>query len=98
MSPAGRGTSRGMTHSAALVSSSAHEFGGDRSLALAREGYQFWSNLRQREGKEIVRARFLNERVTCIRGAEAARFFYEEPGLERSTALPGPIVGSLFGR
>lgn len=87
-----------MTHSAALVSSSAREFGGDRSLALAREGYQFWSNLRQREGSEIVRARLLNERVTCIRGAEAARFFYEEPGLERSSALPGPIVGSLFGR
>lgn len=87
-----------MTPLAGLVSSSRHTFGGDRSLALRSEGYQFWSNLRESQGSEIVRARLLHERVTCIRGAEAARFFYEEPRLKRSSALPGPIVRSLFGR
>lgn len=88
-----------MTSSPALVSSPVHaSWGVDASLALMRQGYQFWENLRLRHGSEIVRARLLHERITCVRGGEAARFFYEEARLERSAALPAPILGSLFGR
>ena len=72
-------------------------FGPDKWLALMRDGYQFWQNLRDERGSEVVRARLLHERATCITGGDAATFFYEEPRLERSSALPAPIVGTLFG-
>ncbi|KQV75704.1 hypothetical protein ASC61_12210 [Aeromicrobium sp. Root344] len=85
-----------MAASTALASR-ALAFGPDKSLALLRDGYQFWQNLRDQRGSDVVRARLLHERATCIRGGDAARFFYEEPRLERSSALPAPIVGTLFG-
>jgi fatty-acid peroxygenase len=86
-----------MTTARALQPSE-RSFGKDQTLTVLREGYQFWSNQRKRHGRDAVRARVAGERMTCLRGADAARFFYEEPTLARSSALPPPIVGSLFGR
>lgn len=72
-------------------------FGSDRTLSLLRHGYRFWEVMRERLGSEIVRARFAHERVTAVRGSAAAEFFYEQPGTERSSALPTVLVGPLFG-
>lgn len=74
------------------------QFGTDQSLGLLRHGYQFWELLRARRAQEVVQARLLHERVTVVRGAEAATFFYEEPDTERSSALPKSLVGPLFGQ
>lgn len=86
-------STQGMTGTATAPPS----FGRDRSLGLLRRGYTFWQDERERQGTEIVQARLLHERVTVVRGAEAARFFYGEPRLARSSALPTAPVGPLFG-
>ncbi|AWB91097.1 cytochrome P450 [Aeromicrobium chenweiae] len=70
----------------------------DQSLVLLRNGYRFWETMRRRAGSEIVQTRLLHERVTAIRGASAAQFFYECPDTERSSALPTALVGPLFGK
>jgi fatty-acid peroxygenase len=66
-------------------------------LGLLWHGYCHWELIRQQTGSEIVQTRLLNERVTVIRGAEAAQFFYDTPHSERSSALPTSVVGALFG-
>lgn len=66
-------------------------------VGLLWHGYRHWELMRQRTGSEVVQTRLLKERVTVIRSAEAAQFFYETPHAERSTALPTSLVGALFG-
>ena len=66
-------------------------------LGLLWHGYHHWELMRQRSGSEIVQTRLLHERVTVIRGAEAAQFFYDTPHSERSSALPTSLAGALFG-
>ncbi|QGG40273.1 cytochrome P450 [Aeromicrobium yanjiei] len=73
-------------------------YGRDHSLMLLRNGYRFWDTMRRQTGSETVQTRLLHERVTAIRGASAAQFFYENPDTERSSALPVPLVGPLFGK
>lgn len=70
----------------------------DSSPRLLLDGYDFWPRLRQKQGSDTVRTRLMGSPVACVYGEEAARFFYTEPSLERSTALPELVVGSLFGR
>lgn len=65
--------------------------------SLLRHGYEFWATMRGRDGTEIVQKRLLHERITAIRGPEAAQFFYEEPHTERGSALP-PLTTPLFGK
>jgi fatty-acid peroxygenase len=67
-------------------------------VSLLRHGYRYWETMRRRTGSEVVHARLLNERVTAIRGADAAHFFYGEAATERASALPTSLVGALFGR
>jgi fatty-acid peroxygenase len=69
-----------------------------RSPALLRDGYEFWSRLRGQQGSEVVRTRLAGRPVTGIYGADAAKFFYEEPSLERWSALPTFLTGPLFGK
>ena len=94
--PSQEGNPRGVsTHPAPALRA---DFGPDRSLELLRHGYLFWDTLRRLEGTEVVQARLLHERATAIRGGTAAEFFYEQPGTERSSALPTALIGPLFGR
>lgn len=79
------------------------QFGPRRSGArevvrLLQHGYRYWDLRRRETGSEIVQTRLATERVTAVRGAEAATFFYEEQATERSSALPTSLVGPLFGR
>jgi fatty-acid peroxygenase len=72
--------------------------GAREAVSLLRHGYRYWDLRRRQEGSEVVRTRLAHERVVAVRGPEAATFFYEQDGTERSTALPTSLVGPLFGR
>lgn len=69
----------------------------DYSVSALIHGYGFWDLMRQRQNSEIVQIRVLGSPATCIRGPQAAKYFYEEAALERSSALPDPLVSVLFG-
>jgi fatty-acid peroxygenase len=99
MSPPSRGNTTTMTTqrpAAPTVATGARD-ALTQPAGLLRHGYRHWELMRQRAGSEIVQTRLLNERITVIRGAEAAQFFYETPHAERSSALPTSLVGALFG-
>src|SRR3954454_18233037 len=70
----------------------------DRTLPLALKGYAWLPDLRRAAGDRPVRMRVLGQPAVGICGPEATRFFYDEDHLERHTALPGPVVNTLFGR
>lgn len=67
------------------------------TISLLRHGYRFWEVKRQQTGAEIVQTRLGQERVTAVRGAEAAQFFYQAKATERATALPMSLVRPLCG-
>jgi fatty-acid peroxygenase len=39
----------------------------------------------------------MGQHVVALHGPEAVRFFYDERHVERRTALPGPVLSTLFG-
>lgn len=65
---------------------------------LLRDGYPHWEGRRAEAAAETVRTRLAHERVTVVRGEDAARFFYEGAESERASAMPTALVGPLFGR
>lgn len=60
----------------------------DSSLALLREGYTFISARCDRVGADLFQTRLMLRPVVCIRGAEAAEFFYGGGRFSRTGALP----------
>lgn len=60
----------------------------DNSLALLNEGYTFISSRCDRHGTDIFATRLMMTPVTCIRGEEAARLFYEGDRFTRQGAMP----------
>ena len=56
----------------------------DSSLAFKAEGYRFIGNRCARFGSDIFEARLLGRRFYCVRGADAARMFYEPGRLTRN--------------
>lgn len=70
----------------------------DQTLALALKGYAWLPDLRRRAGGRPVPTRVAGRRAVGIEGPLATRFFYEEGNLERHSALPHPIVATLFGK
>jgi fatty-acid peroxygenase len=71
---------------------------GDQSLRVLVEGYGWMPNRRRRSGEEVVRARVMGQRAVGLCGPEAAQFFYDENHVQRHTAIPGPVLSTLFGR
>lgn len=69
----------------------------DDTLALAMQGYGWMPNRRRRAGTQVVHARLLGRRAVGLCGPEAARFFYDERHVRRGTALPEPVLSTLFG-
>ncbi|MFC3384672.1 cytochrome P450 [Couchioplanes azureus] len=69
----------------------------DRTLALGIKGYAWLPDLRRRCGGAPVRMRVMGQPALGIGGVDAAEFFYGDGNLERHTALPHPVVASLFG-
>lgn len=69
----------------------------DRSVSFLREGYPFFERRRQQWRDETFETRILGRRAVCLRGKEAAEFFYD-PSRTRSTrVVPWPTALTLFG-
>ncbi len=60
----------------------------ESSLALLREGYTFISSRCDRFGTDLFRTRLMLRPVVCLRGAEAAEFFYGGGRFGRKAAMP----------
>jgi fatty-acid peroxygenase len=60
----------------------------DSTFALRREGYDFISRRCDRLGSDIFSTRLMLRRVICVRGADAARMFYDGDRFTRSGAMP----------
>ncbi|MFF5044303.1 cytochrome P450 [Streptomyces nigra] len=69
----------------------------DSSLALLAKGYAWLPDRRARTARSLVRARVMGRPTVALRGPEAVRFFYDERHVARRTALPGPVLSTLFG-
>ncbi|WP_345801421.1 cytochrome P450 [Microbacterium sp. AZCO] len=68
---------------------------GDSSLALLREGYLFGHRRFERLGTDAFRTRLMARPVLLLRGAAAARFFYEDERFTRESAMPRSVLHSL---
>ncbi|MBT2388828.1 cytochrome P450 [Streptomyces sp. ISL-1] len=69
----------------------------DSTLSLWTHGYAWLPDLRRRTGDKPVRTRLLGRPTTAVHGREAVRFFYDEQHVKRRSALPGPVLDTLFG-
>ncbi|MET9764915.1 cytochrome P450 [Streptomyces sp. NPDC006372] len=69
----------------------------DSSLALFAKGYAWLPDLRRRTTAPLVRTRLMGRHAVALHGPDAVRFFYDERHVERGTALPGPVLSTLFG-
>lgn len=72
--------------------------GFDSTLAFLREGYAFIGNRCEALGTGGFHTRLMLRRVTCLRGAEAARVFYHPDRLTRRGAMPPNAVALLQGK
>ncbi|KUN14032.1 cytochrome [Streptomyces canus] len=69
----------------------------DSSLALLTKGYTWLPDRRLHTAAPLVRTRLMGQHAVALHGPEAVRFFYDERHVERGTALPGPVLSTLFG-
>ncbi|WP_432119388.1 cytochrome P450 [Streptomyces sp. bgisy032] len=69
----------------------------DSSLALLAQGYTWLPGRLRRTTAPLVRTRLMGQHAVALHGPEAVRFFYDEQHIERGTALPGPVLSTLFG-
>ncbi|WP_329253051.1 cytochrome P450 [Streptomyces canus] len=69
----------------------------DSSLALVAKGYSWLPDRRLHTAAPLVRTRLMGQHAVALHGPEAVRFFYDERHVERGTALPGPVLSTLFG-
>lgn len=67
----------------------------DSAAAFLREGYTFISSRCDKLGTDLFRTRIAGRPVVCIRGADAARIFYEADRFTRRGALPPTVVHLL---
>ena len=68
---------------------------GDQSLAFLLEGYRFGQHRFDRLGTDAFRTRLMLREVVVLRGAAAARFFYEGERFDRTGALPVSVLHLL---
>lgn len=70
----------------------------DATLALALEGYEFISRRCRRYGTDVFETRLLLRRTICMRGADAARIFYDPDRFTRRGVMPRRVQKTLFGQ
>ncbi|GAA3949636.1 fatty-acid peroxygenase [Amorphoplanes auranticolor] len=70
----------------------------DQTLVAGIKGYAWLPDLRRKHHDRPVPLRVLGQRAVAVCGPEAVRFFYDESHVERHTALPHPVVATLFGK
>lgn len=71
--------------------------GLDSSLALVKDGYEFISKQCDRLQSDIFQTRLLFQKTICIRGAEAAKVFYDVDKFVRKGAAPKRVQKTLLG-
>jgi fatty-acid peroxygenase len=69
----------------------------DQSLQVLTEGYSWLPGQRRRIDGDVVHTRVMGQRAVALCGPEAAQFFYDEKNVQRHTAIPGPVLSTLFG-
>jgi fatty-acid peroxygenase len=69
----------------------------DSSPAVLAKGYAWLPDRWRRATGPLVRARLMGRPAVALRGRDAVRFFYDEHHVERRTALPEPVLSTLFG-
>ena len=69
----------------------------DSTLSLAWQGYEFVSRRCERYGTDVFQTRLLLEPTVCLRGAEAARVFYDTERFQRRGAFPMRAQKTLLG-
>ncbi|MGA4845005.1 cytochrome P450 [Streptomyces sp. G5(2025)] len=70
----------------------------DHTLPLLAQGYAWLPDLTRRKGPGPVRTRLMGRPAIALRGPEAVSFFYDENHVRRRTALPEPVLSTLFGK
>src|SRR5918994_5971258 len=68
---------------------------GDSTLTFRADGYRFGHDRFERYGTDAFRTRIVGRRVTFLRGADAARFFYEGERFTRRGAVPPTVLTLL---
>lgn len=71
--------------------------GLDSTLPFAWHGYEFISRRCERYGTDVFQTRLLLEPTVCLRGADAARVFYDDARFERRGAFPMRVQKTLVG-
>ncbi|WP_210506299.1 cytochrome P450 [Naasia sp. SYSU D00057] len=67
----------------------------DSSVPFVADGYRYISSTCDRIGSDAFRTRLMGRPVVCIRGAEAARLFYEGGRFDRAGAMPPSVLHLL---
>lgn len=70
----------------------------DSSVQFLGDGYHFISKNADRLGIDAFRTRIALRPVLCLRGGDAARFFYEGGRFDRSHSMPPTVVHLLQDR
>ncbi|MEV6575356.1 cytochrome P450 [Streptomyces sp. NPDC051577] len=70
----------------------------DSTLGLLTGGYAWLPNRMRTTTDGTFRTRLLGRPTIALRGPEAVAFFYDEEHVVRTTALPDPVLDTLFGQ
>lgn len=70
----------------------------DSTLSFLFRGYAWLPDRRRRSGGAPVRTRLLGKPAIALHGPAAVRFFYDESHVHRRSALPEPVINTLFGQ
>jgi fatty-acid peroxygenase len=70
----------------------------DATVPALLEGYAWLPDLLRRSGGAPVRTRLMGRPAIALHGLDAVPFFYDEQHIARRSALPGPVLDTLFGR
>lgn len=70
----------------------------DSSLSLLARGYAWLPDRMRATHGGPVRTRLLGRPTVALRGPEAIGFFYDERNVRRTSALPEPVLDTLFGQ
>lgn len=72
--------------------------GFDRTPSFLRNPYTFISNMCERLGTDVFETRLFFRRAICMRGEEAAEYFYDEARFARAGAHAGGLVPACLDR
>ncbi|MEV7728932.1 cytochrome P450 [Streptomyces sp. NPDC087917] len=70
----------------------------DSTFSLLARGYAWLPDRMRATHGGPVRTRLLGRPTIALRGPEAIGFFYDERNIRRTSALPEPVLDTLFGQ